>query len=460
MLRADLSTAFAGHGRLVLLSGEAGVGKTALAQVLCREAADTGAHVLTGHCYDRTETPPYGPWIEIAQRVQTLPDTAGVPPVPRLADATSQPALFAQIRAFLVALTVQRPLVLVLEDLHWADNASLDLLRFIAHGIGEMPLLLVATYRGEELDRRHPLAATVPLLVREAPTERLDLRPLDTAAAAALVRGRLALAESAVQRLATYLIERTEGNALFMTELLRTLEADHLLDRFDGGAYREVLEKTPVPSLLKQIVDGRLSRLGDETAALLAIAAVIGQEVPLAVWEAVTRADEETLLTAAERAETAHLVTASARFDGIHFTHALIHDVLYEDVPALRRRRIHLQVGEALAALPAPDPDAVAYHFQQAGDARAAEWLTRAAERAEDAYALVTAAERYEAAFRLLDAQDGDAAERGWLRLLAAELRGHRVPDQPLAWVEEVVRLAATAGDPSLTARAQAVRGR
>jgi DNA-binding CsgD family transcriptional regulator len=101
----------------------------------------------------------------------------------------------------------------------------------------------------------------------------------------------------------------------------------------------------------------------------------------------------------------------------------------------------------------------VAYHFQQAGDARAAAWLTRAGERAEDAYALVTAAARYEAAFTLLDAQDGDPAERGWLRLLAAAHRRYDELDQALAWVEEAVQLAATAGDPSLTARAQALHG-
>jgi predicted ATPase len=110
--------------------------------------------------------------------------------------------------------------VLVLEDLHWADSASLDLLRFIAHGIDEMPILLLATYRAEELDRRHPLAALVPLLVREAPTERLGLRPLDTAAAQELVRVRHDLAEPAVQRLAAYLIARTEGNALLSLSIL------------------------------------------------------------------------------------------------------------------------------------------------------------------------------------------------------------------------------------------------
>ena len=459
LLHDRLTGACDGRGGLVLISGEAGIGKTALADVLCREAADSGAHVLSGHCYDRSETPPYGPWIEIARRPQALPDAANAPPVPRLDGAASQANLFAQVRDFLVALSAQRPLVLVLEDLHWADSASLDLLRFVARGIEELPLLLVATYRAEEIDRRHPLAALVPLLVREAPTERLGLRPLDTAAAQELVRARHDLAEPAVQRLSAYLIERTEGNALFMTELLRSLEEERLVERIARGAFAQAIAQTPVPLLLRQIVDDRLSRLSDETAALLTIAAVAGQEVPLAVWGAVAGTDEEILLAAAERAEAAHLVTASVRGDGIRFTHALIRDVLYEDVPALRRGRIHRQVAEALIALPAPDPDAVAYHLQQAGDERAAAWLVRAGERAEDAYALVTAAERYEAAMKLLDTQEADLAERGWVRLLAAALRRHDDRDRALEWVDEAVRLAAGAGDPSLSARAQALLG-
>ncbi len=459
VLHDRLIAAQTGRGSLVLISGEAGIGKTALADALCRDATDARMTVLAGHCYDRTETPPYGPWIEIARRVEARLDTANALSVSRLDGATSQADLFAQARAFLAALTTERPLVLVLEDLHWADSASLDLLRFVTRGIADLPLLLVATYRSEDVDRHHPLATTVPLLVREAPTERLGLRPLDAAAGRALVRARYGLAEATVQRIAAYLLARTEGNPLFMTELLRSIDEEGLLDRLAGGSSTESLAQIPVPTLLQQIVDDRLSRLSDETAALLAIAAVAGQEVPLAVWGAVAGMDEEILLAAAERAEAAHLVTASARGDGIRFSHALIRDVLYEDVPALRRGRIHRQVAEALIGLPSPDPDAVAYHLRQAGDERAAAWLVRAGERAEDAYALVTAAERYEAAMKLLDMQVADLAERGWVRLLAAALRRHDDRDQAFEWVEEVVRLAAAAEDPSLSARAQALLG-
>src|SRR5829696_4552084 len=243
LLHERLTAARDGRGSVALISGEAGIGKTTLADALCREAADVGAHVLTGHCFDRTETPPYGPWIQIARRVQALSDKANTLSVPRLDGATSQADLFTQTRDFLLALTAERPLVLVLEDLHWADSASLDLLRFIARGIDELPLLLVATYRSEDVDRRHPLAALVPLLVREAPTERLGLRALDSAAAQALVRASHALAEADVHRLAAYLIERTEGNALFMTELLRSLEEEGLLDRLGGGSSLEMIAR-------------------------------------------------------------------------------------------------------------------------------------------------------------------------------------------------------------------------
>lgn len=285
MLRANLATAFAGHGRLVLISGEAGVGKTAIAALIAREAASVGAHAFIGHCYDRTETPPYGAWLEIVRRLRASPPIADAPPIPHLETAATQAALFAQARDFLTFIAGERPVCLLLEDLHWADSASLDLLRFIAHGIDEMPLLLIATYRADELDRIHPLTAMVPLLVREAPTERLDLRPLDAAAVQALVRARYDLPDDETARLAAYLMERTEGNALFLTELLRALEEGDVLHRAAGRWQLQGDAPASVPRFLRQIIDARLTRLGDDADALLAVAAVIGHDAPLSVWQ-------------------------------------------------------------------------------------------------------------------------------------------------------------------------------
>lgn len=462
LLRAQLNAALTGQGSVTLIDGEAGIGKTALAEALLAEATVRGMLALIGRCYDLSETPPYGPWVEISQRIRTDASFAPAPSLPSFDAAPSQAEFFERVRDFLAAVTADRPVLLLLEDLHWADAASLDLLRYLARSLASMPILLIATYRANELHRYHPLHLLIPLLVREAPVRRLDLRPLDLAAAHALVVKRYDLANDEAARLADYLVRRTEGNALFMVELLRTLEEERLLRRDDGHWTIGTLARAPVPLLLKQLIDGRVARLGDEATALLALAAVIGQQVPLTAWGTVTGVGEETLMALAERAEETHLMTAWGNGEGTSFTHALIREVLYESVPALRRRRLHRQVGEALAAqppgdTPAPDPDTVAYHFQRAGDARAITWLIRAAERAENAFARRTAAERYEAALELLVERRVDAEKPGWLYLRAAILRRFENSDFALVHVQQALQLAVEDNDRRLAAFARII---
>ena len=154
--------------------------------------------MLVGRCYDLTETPPYGPWIELFARYRP-PTSLPPPPAPSPCAAPSarSPARTrssAQVLDFLAALCAPPPLVLLLDDLHWADPASLDLLRFLARSLATLPLLLLATYRADELTRRHPLYPLCPLLVREAGAERVDLHPLDDDAVRALVEARYRLA--------------------------------------------------------------------------------------------------------------------------------------------------------------------------------------------------------------------------------------------------------------------------
>src|SRR5207302_1809064 len=151
-----------------------------------------------GRCYDLSETPPYGPWREALAALPASPD---LPPLPGALGGTgqgegvaSQGELFARARAHLAAQAERRPLLLLLDDLHWADPASLDLLRFLARQLAALPLLLVATYRADELTRRHPLYQLLPTLVREARATRLDLRPLDRAAIGALAAAHHPLA--------------------------------------------------------------------------------------------------------------------------------------------------------------------------------------------------------------------------------------------------------------------------
>lgn len=236
-LRDALAAALAGHGALVLIGGEAGIGKTALAEALSAEAQGQGALILVGRCYDLAETPPYGPWAEAL-----APYPADLPPLPAMltrADqgvaVTSQAVLFRQVREALAALAARRPLLLFLDDLHWADPASLDLLRHLARGLATLPVLLLATYRAEELTRQHPLYTLLPRLVREAHADRLDLRPLGEDDVRALVGGRYPLSPADVARLVAHLQAHAEGNPFYLGELVRALEEGGLLRPAAGG---------------------------------------------------------------------------------------------------------------------------------------------------------------------------------------------------------------------------------
>ena len=399
-LRAALAAALAGRGGLVLIGGESGIGKTALAEVLCAEAIARGALVLVGHAYDLSETPPYGPWAEALARapgdgeLPTLP-LAILPARPGGEELASQEAIIARAAAYLGALASHRPLVLLLEDMHWADRVSLDLLRVVGRGLAALPLLLLLNYRADEIARDHPLSILIPLLVHESRAARLDLRPLDVAALTALVAARYALATPDRDRLVRYLAARTEGNALFVGELLRTLEAEGVLRQAGDGWTLGSLAAVPVPALLRHVIDARLQRLPPETVRLLTIAAVIGQEVPLALWSALGEVAEGDLLDHAERALAARLLAEARDSDRLRFAHALIREALYAGTPVSRRRTLHRHVVDALLATGGvPDPDAVASHLGRAGDPREFAWLVRAGEWALSRHAPQIALDR------------------------------------------------------------------
>ncbi|HUZ84265.1 MAG TPA: AAA family ATPase, partial [Gaiellales bacterium] len=389
ILRAQLDRMLAGQGGTVLVGGEADIGKTTLVEDLDIQAEEAGALVIWGHAYDLSVTPPYGPWLEIFRQYRGVGDD-GLPPVPAfvgdaeaLARVGSQETLFAAVAEFFTSVAARRPLVLVFDDAHWFDQASLDLFRVLARQVASRRILLVTTYRSDELHRRHPLYPLLPLLVREANAARVDVRPLDEAGHRALIGSRYVLLDADRDRLERYLADHAEGNPLCAGELLRTLEEEVVLVR-DGDAWRVGdLQRVRVPPLLRQVIERRLARLADETRGLLQIAAVVGQEVPLELWQRVSGADDAALIAALEEGRRARLLAERADGEGWRFVHALLREALYEDLVSLRRRSLHRQVGEALAETRSPDPDAVAHHFEEAGDARATEWLLKAGERAE-----------------------------------------------------------------------------
>ncbi len=335
----------------------------------------------------------------------------------------------------------------------------MDLLRHVGSQLRHWPVLLLVTYRADELTPGRPFALQLPALVRETVARRLDLRRLDADALRTLVASRSPLALADEDRLVAYLVRHADGNPFFATELLRTLEEEGLLRRDAKGWTLAALDRVIVPTLLRQVIDGRVSRLGDETRKPLALAAVIGQEVPLDLWSKIAGLAEEDILDIVEQAIEAHLLEANRDGTRVHFSHALTRDALYEGILPPRRRIWHRQVAETLMASAQADPDTVAFHLQASGDPRAWEWLVTAADRAQRAYAWLTAAERLGAAIALLDGVAGKERTRGQLACRFAYLKRFSDPAGALDAVAEAGRLAARIGDADLTVEARWVRG-
>lgn len=451
----------AGGGGLVLISGEAGIGKTALATAALEVATHLGFTVIEGHCYDRSETPAYGPWwplIEQCARAGVIADATIQHIHSNVAETpVRQDVLFRSVLAGVRAIAATQPLVLLLDDVQWADAASLDLLRVAARSIRSAPVVLLVTYRSDEVQRGHPLAVLLPLLVREAGAERIELGPLDRDALSALIAARFALEASEHDRLVAYVAERSQGNALFVGELLRTLDESGAIRQVDERWQLGELAPLAVPELLRQVIDERVARLGRGVQRLLTVAAIIGHEVPLDIWATVADVSDDDLLDVVEAAVEARLLVERPGGDRVQFTHALIRDTLYDGILAARRRRMHRGVGEALVMQSTPDPDAVAFHFEQAGDGRAVPWLVVAGDRADRLDAYVTAADRHTRALALLG--DEDPRLRGWLLVRLGILLRHRDLARALGYLETAELAVHSADDSALTTYWQASRG-
>jgi DNA-binding CsgD family transcriptional regulator len=376
-LTARYEQAAAGNGGVALIAGEPGIGKTRLARVFTEDVERQGALVLWGRCYEGDWSPPFAPWVEAiggfvrtapAERVQdalgmTVPQGASslaqiVPDLgPLVADLPALVALgpdeerlrlYDAVVRFLLRLAEAQPLVVVLDDLHWADRPTLDLLRHVVYFATHARLLLLGTYRDLELGSDHPLTALLPVLRREAGTAPIALKGLEFDEVARLLG---VAGDGWNATLAQTIHGETNGNPFFIEELLR-----HLVDEVRIVAGREGwtattgIEDLGIPEGVRQVVSRRLARLSTDAERLLTHAAVFTGGFDFAVLQALTDLPEETLLDAIDEALGARLIHpvpgGQERYD---FVHAIVRHTLSESWSPSRRVRLHRRAAEALA---------------------------------------------------------------------------------------------------------------
>ncbi len=503
-LKSAFDGALSGQGGLVMVVGEPGIGKTALCEQLATYATLRGGKTLVGHCYEEGSLSlPYLAFVE-AMRSYVLarePDAlrselgTGAADVARIVSEvrdkinvelrpSSDPStgsgqapeddrwrLYQSISGFLKNASTVQPLLIVLEDLHWADRGTLDLLVHVARNFAGTRLLIIGTYRDVEVDRSHPLSSSLAELRRGSTFGRVLLRGLTPDEVQRMLNAitgqelRWALAEG--------IHRQTEGNPLFIQEVVRYLVEEGFIQREGDrwvGRWRSTGEQPPemrIPEGLRDVIGKRLSRLSPECNRLLSIAAVIGRDFRLDTLDAVGSIPEEEALGKLEEALKVGVLEEQARVGGVQyrFAHAFFRQTLYEELSAARRLRLHQQVARALEiqyqGRVADHAAELAEHFTQSTDPadlqKAVSYGETAAQRATSVFDYGEAARLLERAIDVQEVLDpDDRAKRCDLLLaLGDALMPAGEPQRAAGEVsEEAFTLAEALGDRERASRA------
>ncbi|HEY91003.1 MAG TPA: protein kinase [Dehalococcoidia bacterium] len=448
LLQSAFDGAASGQGALMMVVGEPGIGKTAICEQLTTYATIRGGKCLTGHCYEEGSLSlPYLAFVEamrsyvldrstrdlrkelgtgaadVARIVSEVREKLKVEP--RLPESPEEERyrLMQAVTGFLANAARVQPLLIILEDLHDADKGTLEMLTHVSRNLGGARLLIVGTYRDVEVDRTHPLSASLAELRRVARFDRIRLRGLNPDEVQRMVSAITGM--ETTWSFAEAVHRQTEGNPLFVQEVLRYLKEGGIFTG-DYGSWQQATQ-TPIemaiPEGLRDVIGRRLSLLSEECNRILSVASVIGREFRLDVLQKVTDAPEDELFAALEEAKGAAVVEERSAMGAAvtyHFAHAFFKQTLYEEIIAPRRIRLHQQVAQVMEKVYTKRLEdhatELAEHFSyspELGDlAKAVSYGAMAAQRAAAVYAWGEAIRLLEQAIKVQDVLDADDKEK------------------------------------------------
>jgi DNA-binding SARP family transcriptional activator len=422
-----LKDVLGGYGRLVLVAGEPGIGKSRLADELIGQARARGARSVVGRCWEAGGAPAYWPWVQAlrsyareaepdvlraqlgagaADLAQLLPELRelfpDLPEPPALESEGARFRLFEAVSSLLRSATQDRPLVLMLDDLHAADEPSLLLLRFVAREIAGSRLLVVCAFRDVDPTVRDPLASALAELVREPHATQITLEGLRQDDVGEYIELSTEIQPS--PRLVEAVHTGTEGNPLFVAETVRLLDADGRIT--DPGAHLRI------PPGVRAVIEQRVGRLSERCRSLLVLASVVGREFGLDALTRLSEVPQDELLDALDEAMAERILGEVPGSPGrLRFGHALIRDTVYDELTVARRMQLHRDAAGALEAVHSedlgPHLTELAHHYFAAAPAgvvnEAVEYSRRAGHRAASQLAYEEAARLYEMALALVD---------------------------------------------------------
>jgi len=435
LLRSCLQAVKSGQGQIVIIAGPPGIGKTRTARETGEEARLLGFLVLTGNCYDREDSVPFVPFVELLEKVFARargPADAGeifgeqaaelsrllpqlrrlLPDLPaplQVSPEQSRRILFNAIVDLFERQSARNPMVLLLEDLHWADEGTFSLLIHLGRSISRMPMMIIATHRDDDIDMKPPLTKALNELPRLGVVERIPLSGLPEPAVAQMIE--LLSGQEPTPELVEIVYSNTDGNPLFVEELIRHLDQSVANGDFLGRLQQGEVE---LPHSLRLVIGRRISLVSQQTVRTLGTAAVIGRSFTFPLLEAATQADPELLVDSLEEAEKAGLISSKLHYPEARFkfAHELIRQAVLDEISVARRQRLHLNIAKALEQLYActleEHAEDLAHHFWSAGSAadpaKTISYLKMAGEKAVSSSANVEAISHYKKALQLLNA--------------------------------------------------------